>query len=276
MVRGDSQLAPHTPWLHRTMKKFIHGRFIPRFDACLVVGQRAREYYLEYGADPKKMFNCPHFVDNVLFERSSAQWRQKRQELRQSWKLDPAVSTFLFLGKFTPIKRSLDFIKALDFAHRTGAPIQGLMVGDGSMRGEIEEMIRQRSLPIRLTGFLNQSQIPQAYAAADVLVLPSHSESWGLVVNEAMACGLPAIVSNGVGCGPDLIREGITGFTFPVGDVEKLAAIMAKLAWGGEELSAMKRAATQHIQQYSIQQAVEGLLRALEFCAVGRRVIHAL
>ena len=100
--------------------------------------------------------------------------------------------------------------------------VQGLMVGDGPLRGVCEDFVRVNRAPIRFAGFLNQSQIVEAYVAADVLVLPSDGgETWGLVVNEAMACKRPCIVSDHVGCGPDLVAVGETGVIFPLGDVDR-------------------------------------------------------
>ena len=92
--------------------------------------------------------------------------------------------------------------------------------------------MREHTLPVSFAGFLNQGEIPAAYAACDALVLPSdYGETWGLVVNEAMACGVPAVVSDAVGCGPDLVEEGQTGMIFPLGDIPALArAIEAVLA----------------------------------------------
>src|SRR5206468_2285855 len=100
--------------------------------------------------------------------------------------------------------------------HARDARVVGLMVGDGPLRDQCESLVEDTDVPIRFTGFLNQSEIVQAYLAADALVLPSDGEeTWGLVVNEAMSCGRPCIVSDCVGCGPDLVAPGTTGFVFP-------------------------------------------------------------
>ena len=110
----------------------------------------------------------------------------------------------------------MDFVCAIEQAVRRNPRIQGLMVGDGPLRAGCENLVRERSVPIRFTGFLNQSQITKAYVASDALVLPSDGgETWGLVVNEAMACARPCIVSDRVGCGPDLVIPQETGSIFP-------------------------------------------------------------
>ena len=98
------------------------------------------------------------------------------------------------------------------------------MVGDGPLRASMEQIVAGAGSPIRFAGFLNQTEMPRAYAASDALVLPSDGgETWGLVVNEAMASGLPAVVSDQVGCGPDLVLPAKTGETFPCGAVSELA-----------------------------------------------------
>ena len=104
-----------------------------------------------------------------------------------------------------------------------GARTLGL--ADDACRTEAE----RSGVCVAQAGFLDQAALGRAYAAADCLVLPSTSETWGLVVNEALATGLPAIVSSGVGCAPDLVTPGVTGEVFPCGDVGSLASALARV-----------------------------------------------
>ena len=116
-----------------------------------------------------------------------------------------------------------------------------------------------------MIGFLNQQQIGRAYAVADAVVLPSDGrETWGLVVNEGMACGVPAIASADVGCAPDLVLNGETGFTYPCGDVEGLADRMARMARDVELRNTMRVRSIAHIQGFSPQATAAGVARALE------------
>jgi glycosyltransferase involved in cell wall biosynthesis len=169
----------------------------------------------------------------------------------------------LFVGKFVPEKRPLDFLSALDRLKSTGERIWGLLVGSGPLEREIHEHVGQHATPCTVAGFLNQKQITAAYAVADVLVLPSN-ETWGLVVNEAMACGIPAIVSDNVGCAPDLIIEGKTGFTYPDGDLDELTNRMKTLVQDRTLRIDMSRQAQRHINGFSLDAACQGLLCALE------------
>lgn len=134
------------------------------------------------------------------------------------------------------------------------------------MRAEIEVEVERTGAPVRLLGFFNQSEMPEAYALADTLVLPSETETWGLVVNEALACGLPAVVSSGVGCAPDLIDPGVTGETYPMGDVDALATAMERALQLAEDPTTPP-ALDAKMQTYSLETAVEGVVEALEAVA---------
>jgi glycosyltransferase involved in cell wall biosynthesis len=263
MLRGDSHLHNPRNLLVRLAKSFAYPHFIPRFDACLAVGQWSREYFLRYGASPERIFLVPHAVDVDAMGREADRLRSIRSELRQGWSLDRNASTFVFVGKFTETKRPMDFVRAISIAAKQKAAVHGLMVGDGPLRYVCEDFVYSYKVPITFAGFLNQSQIISAYAAADALVLPSAGETWGLVVNEAMACSRPCIVSDRVGCGPDLIETGRTGAVFPRGDVDALAALMTGLARDPYHLDFMGKQARHRIQKQSIAAAVDGVLQCL-------------
>ncbi len=129
---------------------------------------------------------------------------------------------------------------------------------------EANGLVAAHSLPVTFAGFLNQTEVAKAYAAADCLVLPSdYGETWGLVVNEAMVCGLPAIVSDRVGCGPDLVSDGVTGMVFPFGDIEALAQCLVRMATDPALRAAMGARARERVADYSVERAVAGTLAAL-------------
>ena len=264
LVRGDSHLHTYRGPLKRMAKWLGYRTFIPRFDACLAVGHWSREYFLHYGAHPERIFLVPHTVDNHRIAAERSRWEAVRNHVRSQWGLDARTVVFAFAGKFIEKKRPLTFVRALDRAAREGAAVQGLMVGDGSLRADCEEFVAEHRSPIRFTGFLNQSQIISAYVASDLLVLPSDGdETWGLVVNEAMACGRPCIISDHVGCGPDLVRAGVTGAIFPLDDVEGLAALMIALSGDRSHLAFMSTQAACMIEMHSTTAAINGVLQCL-------------
>jgi glycosyltransferase involved in cell wall biosynthesis len=199
-------------------------------------------------------------VDNRRFERDMELLRPQREAVRRQWGIAPDATVFLFAAKFINVKRPSDFVSAVGRSASANSSIVGLMAGDGPLRAQCEQQARAAGAPVRFTGFLNQSRIPEAYAAADALVLPSETETWGLVVNEAMACGLPCIVSDRVGCGPDIVDRGVTGDLYPMGDVEALAA---RLLHHGN-LAAMGRNAQRKIESYSVEAAASAMLKAVD------------
>ncbi|MGA1999963.1 MAG: glycosyltransferase family 4 protein [Terriglobales bacterium] len=263
MVRSDSHLHTERTALKEALKLPAYRLFIPRMDACLAVGRWARDYFLHYGARPDRIFLVPHAVDERWFSGHAARLAPCRPQLRAGWKLPADAAIFLWAAKFIPKKRPLDFVRALDIAARGGARVHGLMVGDGPLRAASEAFARQHSVPVTFAGFLNQSEIVKSYVACDMLVLCSDGgETWGLVANEAMVCGRPCMVSDKVGCGPDLVTSE-TGAVFPLGDVDRLAALMSKFAAERDCLRTMGEAAAHKIKQYSTDAAVRGVLEAV-------------
>lgn len=271
MIRGDSHLHFDRSRSVRLTKRLAYPRFVPRFNACLSPGAWSREYFEHYGARRDRIFFVPHVVDVDFMESGSQRFSTERPDLRRRWKLREGSFVFLFVGKFTETKRPLDFVKALREAAKQCKHIQGLMVGDGPLRPACEEFVSSHDAPVTFAGFLNQSQIVRAYVCGDVLVLPSIGETWGMVVNEAMACGRPSLVSDRVGCGPDLVMAHETGGIYPHGNVAALSSAMVDMAANPVQSAEMGRKAQSHLRRsYSVQAAVEGVLQALQ-ATVGAR-----
>ena len=269
LVRGDSTLStPRAGW-RRAMKYPLHRCFVPRFDGYLTVGTRAKTYLTHYGASPEKCFDAPHAVDNDRFRASAAALRGERAKLRESFGMPASAVAFLFVGKFIDLKRPMLFVDAVAEAVKQNVEVAGLMVGDGPLRPATEARARALRAPVSFAGFLNQGAISRAYAAADVLVVPSAHETWGLVVNEAMASGLPAIVTEGVGCSDDLVIPDETGARFPVDDRAALARHLVALS-DRRRLQQLATGAARRIETFSVSAAVAGTVRALEFVTRGR------
>ncbi len=247
-------------------KRLGHRLLLKQYQAFLAIGQHNRRYYEGLGVPAESIFSTPYCVDNEHFATLASQALDERSksQLRAGLGLSSDAATFLFSGKFVDKKHPLDLINALRHLHeQRGAAAQLLMVGDGPLRAELQR--RAEGLPVVFSGFLNQSEIARAYAASDCLVLPSDAgETWGLVVNEAMACGLPAIVSDQVGCAPDLIIPGQTGEIFPCRDVSALAMQMGAAArdpagWAKRGAAAARRVTS----EYHFGRVLDGVLKAL-------------
>lgn len=269
IVRGESNhLAPRSGW-----KRFRHRMWLKGFDRFLAIGQANRTFYREAGIPAERIHDCLYFIDNQRFAAAAAKLHSHRAELRRGWGIPTDVVCFLFSGKLIPKKHPLDLLHALSQAIRSGVRAHVLMAGSGELLESARALVEREQLPVTFAGFLNQSEIVRAYVAADCLVLPSDTgETWGLVVNEAMACGLPAIVSDQVGCGPDLILEGETGALFPMGDVPALAARLVEFAADPARLPAMgERAWRRVLADYSVEQAVVGTLAAVRAVTRGEQ-----
>lgn len=266
MTRGDSHLHTRRHSLKTALKYPFYRWFIPKFNACLAVGKWSADYYQHYGAQSSNIFFVPHAVDEEFFLHEAARLRTHRAQLRQQWGLRSDAVVFVFAGKFIEVKRPLDFVRAVEKAAQQNPSIMGLMVGDGELRKQCEELTGEIKAPVQFTGFLNQSEMVRAFVAADSLVLPSEGETWGLVVNEAMLCGCSGIVSDQVGCGTDLIFSGQTGATFPVGNIDMLSEVLVEIATDRKQLKEMGQEAKQRIlRHYSMDIAVKGVLEAMEY-----------
>jgi glycosyltransferase involved in cell wall biosynthesis len=268
IVRGDSQLKGPRSRMATVAKYLPYRWLLRRVDAHLFVGKANRAYLRHYGVRPERLFFAPHFVDNARFAADAARAKETGDatRLRIGSGATDASTVFLFAGKLIEKKRPADFVDALASLARDGYDVRGMVVGSGPDEAGLRVRAASVQAPVTFAGFQNQTQIAPFYAAADCLVLPSDGrETWGLVVNEGMATGLPAIVSDAVGCGPDLIEEGRTGFTYPVGDVAQLAGRMGDMVGRRpDQRSLMRAAVLSRIENYSCAAAVEGTLRALE------------
>lgn len=226
MVRGDSHLDTPRNFLKVFAKRIVYPLFLRSFDAALVVGKRNRTYWEHYGYPKNRIFEAPHCVDNAFFAGRATP--EERKSLRESLGVKPETKLALLAGKLIPLKRPFDVIDAIAINRATGYNLELLIAGSGPLEDEVRERGKQKGVPIHFLGFYNQTEMPQAYAAADTLVMCSESETWGLVVNEALASGTPAIIADSVGCAPDLADLFGCNAVFQMGNVSELAEKLSK------------------------------------------------
>lgn len=284
MLRGETNDLRRNPWWKEMVRCRLLRFLFRRISVFLAVGIANRRFYETHGVPGEKIGFSRYCVDNRRFSHTADGLRPQRSRLRELWGIPEDAVCFLFSGKLVEKKRPENLLEALEVLLiqekrlKSKRPVHLLIVGDGVLRKSLERKARRLSelagkSCVTLAGFLNQTEIPKAYVAADCLVLPSDArETWGLVVNEAMACGLPCIVSSEAGCGPDLIDPGETGDLFLVGDVRQLAAVMG--AWADPaRCRSAREAVLQKIDGYSVERATEGILEALN--RVSRRCLAA-
>ena len=262
VMRGESNvMRRRVAW-----KRIGHRALFACCDGFVGIGKANRAFYETNGVAPDRIVDGGYFVDTDFFGRKAAEDLPKRDDHRREWGVPESSTCFLFAGKVQKKKRPLDFVEAIAEVCRRfeGKAVAGLVAGSGEMLEEMKERVDEEALLIRFAGFLNQSEIGRAYAAADVLVLPSdEGETWGLVVNEAMQYGRPAIVSDRVGCGPDLIRDGDTGFVFPAGDRKALANRMTACVSNPERTAEMGRRAKEHVAGFTPRRGARAVLEVL-------------
>jgi glycosyltransferase involved in cell wall biosynthesis len=262
VMRGESHaLKPRHPIVH-----WLHGWLFRQVDAFLVIGRANRALYERHTIPQNRLFDAPYFVDNDLFAREASRWREHRDEVRASFGVPFGAVCFLYAGKFDTNKHPEHLLAALGRIRRRRPDLvlHGLFVGSGDLSTKLRTHAHGEGVSTTFAGFLNQTEIPKAYVAADALVLPSAGETWGLVVNEAMASGLPALVSDRVGCGPDLVETDVTGARYPFGDIGAMADVLEKWAQKPELLKQLGRAAEERVRStYTVGRSVTAVLEAV-------------
>ena len=260
ILRGESNaIRPRsvfTKLLHRMLLGFV--------SAAVVIGKANRRFYLDNGMRPERLFDGAYFVESERMLAMAEANAGNRAELRTAHGFVDEDFVFSFVGKHVPFKRPMLLLEATALARQRGWPVKLLFAGSGELTEDLKRRAEELGVPAHFTGFLNQTEMWKAYVPADAFVLPStNRETWGLVTNEAMLFGLPVIVSDQVGCGPDLVSEGVTGYVFS-GEAQGLADAMVKMLESRERVPAMGAAGRKRVlEQYSMPVTTEGLKAAV-------------
>jgi len=270
LVRGDSRHTRRTPVYKRIVKSVVYPWLLNQLDACLYVGKSNREYLQSYGVPENRLYFSPHCVDNIRFSEQSMKYKDSVYETRKAMGISEHAYVCLFVGKFIDIKRPIDLVRAAEKLITSGMQITCIFAGSGPLEASIREESRKLGVPAVFPGFVNTGSIAKYYSLADVLVLPSASETWGLVVNEAMACGVPVVVSSEVGCAPDLVRPGETGMVYSVGDTDEMATSI-KTVLDLNVYHSLKSDLKRVIDEYSPENAARGMLDAVNTLKTSRK-----
>jgi glycosyltransferase involved in cell wall biosynthesis len=249
--------AQHFPveWLKR--------KFLSNCDGFVVPGQSALEYVQQFASPEQKIFVARNAVDIGLFAEKEKSIRRASERMRGRLALPPRY--FLFVGRLVRSKGAFDLIEAYRaMPSELRASISLVFAGDGPMRTELEALARE-IYPgcVHFPGFVHRDELASYYALAECLVMPTHTDPWGLVVNEAMACGLPVICTNAAGCAADLIRE--NGILVAPGDAVQLAQAMRELATRPDLRRYMAAESVKLIQEYSPEACAAGFAQAAEW-----------
>lgn len=275
LLRTDSTLIDHDrSEIKLWLKDFFFYLLRPYVYGVLSVGQLNREYWQHHLGSDARIFSMPYAVDNDYFMQQADSAAVTREIFRVSLGLQEDRPVILFASKLLRRKGCMDLVEAyLQYARNLPEASRPylLIVGDGEERSRIEARIAQAGTKnIRMLGFRNQSELPRFYNLCDVFVLPSVHEPWGLVVNEAMLSGRAVIVSDQVGCQPDLVRDGDNGCVYPAGDILALADALAHVLQSPELCHRMGQRSRERIQDYSFDADVRGLLDAFRSAATAK------
>jgi len=258
LLRGDSRPDTRDVRDAKIMtKRAIIRPLIRNAGACLAIGEENRKFYSSYGAKSDRIFFAPYSVDTERFSVAGAVGRAHRSTILESLGLIPEIPLILLAAKLQPWKRPIDVVMAMDQLEH---PANLVVMGDGPLRPAMEKLGASRPW-MRMLGFVNQSEIAEWYGAADLFVLPSSSEKWGLAVNEAMAAGAVPIVSDRVGCAPDLVTRDV-GWVHATGDIEALARAIAEGCQPGA-LTERRSAAQRRSKEYGIAATAYGIEAAV-------------
>lgn len=259
LLRGDSRPESQFTGVRRRLRDAIARVAVRRSGVCLAIGMLNDQFYRRYGA--QDIIFAPYSVDDARFANLP---NEKRSELLERWGLEDSRPVIMFCGKLYAGKRPLDITAA---AKLLPHKVTVVFVGDGVLAEQVRTSLRPGEGIV--TGFVNQSELPAYYHAADVLVLPSESEKWGLVVNEAMAAGALPVVSDRVGAAPDLV-SGI-GEVYKCGDIADLAdALTRALSRAGDPRTRAR--VREHANRYSLDRTALGFEEAAALAVTrGRR-----
>jgi glycosyltransferase involved in cell wall biosynthesis len=260
LMRGENcDLAmPDGTAIKSWIKRLYLAWIFQHCTAFLAIGTENKNYYLDRGVAKKQIFLTPYAVDNESFRKKAKAAQSENNKLRSDLGIIPNQKVILFSGKFMPRKQPDILINAMNRIDWKDSREPALVFVGG---GEMEGKLRTQAPNAIFLGFKNQSELPSIYSMADVMVLPSKCEPWGLAVNEAMACGTAIIVSDQVGCAKDLLDDKC-GKIFPCGDTKALADTLVHCLEHSEK---MGLAASATIRKWGFAEDIVGLKEAIHY-----------
>jgi glycosyltransferase involved in cell wall biosynthesis len=245
---------------HHPLVEALKRRFFDKCDGFVVPGISAQRYSLHMGAAEDQIFVAPNAVDNDLFFAATNEARSNVSRIRG--RLGLPLRYFLFVGRLVRSKGVFDLVEAygsLDAELRSRIGL--VLAGDGPLRAELES--RGRLIfpgAVHLPGFVHRDELASYYALAECFVFPTHSDPWGLVVNEAMACGLPIICTQVAGCAADLVKT--NGRVVRANVVSELTQAMEEIAQDSGLRERMAFQSRQTIENYSPELCAAGMAEA--------------
>jgi glycosyltransferase involved in cell wall biosynthesis len=272
LIWAKSHSAHFVAWIESTSRDqrnpsllaaFIKRQFIRNCSAFAVPGRSAFEYVTSMGVPAERIHTAPNAVDNQRFANLARTVREYKAQTRTDLGLPPRY--FVYAGRVTREKGVFQLLEAYtQLAPELRSQVGLVLVGEETARNELmKNAAKIYPGTVVFPGFAQRDQLAAFYALAEVLVFPTLSDTWGLVVNEAMACGLPIIASDVAGCVADLVHDGENGYVIPSANVGKLSEAMAAFARDPQLASRMGQRSARLIEDFSPEGCAAGLATAV-------------
>jgi glycosyltransferase involved in cell wall biosynthesis len=254
--------------IFQKIKRFILRTLFKYISGFLYIGEQNKKFYEFLGVREDKLFFTPYATNNEICMERAKSLIPNSRDLRIQNGFDVNSPLILFVGKLIEKKRPFKLLKAYESILRGNNLKESptlVFVGDGGLREGLELYSKQNNLKnVFFVGFQNKDGVYKYMSMADVFVLPSGmGETWGMVVNEAMCFSLPVLVSDVVGCGADLARNGENGYVFKLDDEEELAINLFKIISNLEGAKQMGRKSSEIIKKYSQEEDIKGIIEAV-------------
>lgn len=258
---GETFTRSGASWWRSGIKRVVQPLFFAGIERVVSIGERTAEFYRSLGMRGSRVFSANYCVDTAFFDRPMEDSKAIRTRVRTTLGISESAFVVLFVGRLFERKRPADVLELHRLCSQEGE-FHSILAGNGPMEKQFQ---RERLPNFHSLGFQNQAQVRDLYHAADLLFVPSEYETWGLVVNEAFACRLPALVTETCGCAHDLVIDGKTGWVFPVGNLELASKKVQKMMHSSELSHALKYQAYERVtQKYRVGQMADAIFRAFQ------------
>lgn len=265
LMRAETQLNVEPLRIKKIFRKPAMKLFYNFFNGFLYIGSRNKEYYKYTGVNDSKLFFVPYTVNNDFFISEVENAKKNYSEIKKRFNINNNNLNIVYASKLMKRKNPIDLLKAFEIVKKRLENVNLIFVGTGEEENNLKNYVDSNKLnDVYFLGFLNQSELPKAFAISDIFVLPSVNETWGLIINEAMCAGLPVIVSDVVGAVPDLLKEGINGYSFQAGNVEQLAEKLYLILSNDELRISMGKKSREIISNWSYNECIQGIQQALK------------
>ena len=274
LLREEQTLVRRRSWMRRSIRAPILRVFF-RLVSGLFIGTNNRRHFEHYGMAAGRLFYAPYCVDNEALGAEAQRLGPQKPRLREDFGIAEDCPVILLVAKLVERKQPQMLLEAFrEVRNRRRCAL--LFVGEGGLEEDLRRRVQDEEIPdVHFAGFLNRSEIARAYAVADVFVLPSLDEPWGIVVNEAMNFSLPIVASDAVGCAADLVCDGVNGFTVPSDDAGALASAIDRLVADPALRRRFGERSRTLVQAFNYERASEGIVSACEVSLRQRRRLAA-